>query len=197
MSKTQIFILLIQICWFNMQNIDILESYPKHTPLQSSFICKPYDQVFTELPETKPKQRITLGNYCVTKELRTVAPFLYTKLVMQKHWLPHPGVVRMMLQLSTIRGRSSSTWSTGVVYTRAFRCPYRTKSRGLRSGDLAGHGTVPRWPFHLSPNVTINCYFSRWLKCAGAPSCWNHVLVRSASGSSSDNTGRVFTKKSL
>ena len=49
MSKTQIFILSIQIYWFNMQNIDILENYPKHMPLQYNFIFKPYVQVFAEL----------------------------------------------------------------------------------------------------------------------------------------------------
>ena len=33
-----------------MQNLDILENYPKHMPLQCNFIFKPYVQVFTELP---------------------------------------------------------------------------------------------------------------------------------------------------
>ena len=33
-----------------MQNIDILENYPEHMPLQCNFIFKPYVQVFTELP---------------------------------------------------------------------------------------------------------------------------------------------------
>ena len=36
-----------------MQNIDILENYPKHMPLQCNFIFKPYVQVFTELPKCK------------------------------------------------------------------------------------------------------------------------------------------------
>ena len=33
-----------------MQNIDILENYPKHMPLQCIFIFKPYVQVFMEMP---------------------------------------------------------------------------------------------------------------------------------------------------
>ena len=40
-----------------MRNIDILENYPEHMPLQSNFILKPCVQVSTELPygEEVPK----------------------------------------------------------------------------------------------------------------------------------------------
>ena len=33
-----------------MQNVEILENYPKNMPLQYNFIFKPYVQVFMDLP---------------------------------------------------------------------------------------------------------------------------------------------------
>ena len=49
-SSKYLFILFIGNYWFNMQNIEILENYPKHMPLECNFIFKPYVQVLTELP---------------------------------------------------------------------------------------------------------------------------------------------------
>jgi hypothetical protein len=40
----------------------------------------------------------------------------------------------------------------GSLWKISFRCPQRKKSRGLRSGDLAGHDTGPPRPSHLSGN---------------------------------------------
>ena len=48
--------------------------------------------------------------------------------------------------------RSISPWLvlTGLMYTTLFTCLQRKKSRGVRSGDLGGHGTGRPLPIHFS-----------------------------------------------
>jgi hypothetical protein len=49
------------------------------------------------------------------------------------------------------------------------RCPQRKKSRGFRSGDLAGHDTGPPHPSHLSGNCVLRCFVGSVHKSASAP----------------------------
>ena len=107
------------------------------------------------------------------KRVSNWRPFLVNKADNAEVLTPAPVLID---QVSPIRGTRSSTWSTGGAYTRLFRYPHRKKRRGLSSGDLAGHGTGPRWPIHLSPNVAVSCCLARWLKCAVAPSFLNYSM---------------------
>ena len=50
-----------------MQNIDILENYPKHMPLKCNSIFMPYDQVFTEFPYTHTGKNLVV--YLKTKSI--------------------------------------------------------------------------------------------------------------------------------
>ena len=47
-----------------MQNMDILENYPKHMLLQCNFILKPYVQVCTELPRCTILENRLWANFC-------------------------------------------------------------------------------------------------------------------------------------
>ena len=49
-----------------------------------------------------------------------------------------------------IRSISSCLVLTGLMYTTLFTCLQKKKSRGVRSGDLGGHGTGPPLPIHFS-----------------------------------------------
>ena len=58
----------------------------------------------------------------------------------------------------------SSSVSTTVSYTSCFMCPYRKKSRHVRSGDLGGQTTGSLRLIHRFPKVTL-----RWCR---HPNVW-------------------------
>ncbi|GFS96396.1 integrase catalytic domain-containing protein [Trichonephila clavipes] len=53
--------------------------------------------------------------------------------------------------------------------------PQRKKSRQKRSGERAGQFTRPCRPIHLPGYAVSNALRTSALKCAGAPSFWNHI----------------------
>ena len=78
----------------------------------------------------------------------------------------------IFLHSEMMRSRNSSNVLDFCLNTWFFKWPQRKKSRGVRSGDRAGHSIGPLQPSHRSGNLlsshclTINTY------CRGAPSCW-------------------------
>ena len=100
-------------------------------------------------------------------------------------------------------------WDPQVWSYRRLLWPHREKSFTEKSGDLAGHGmgpspslllrlscsSGPRCPIHLFPNISVTAPLASPNQWGGAPSCWNHILQRKLSGTSSRSNGSSFRKK--
>ncbi|GBN76122.1 hypothetical protein AVEN_188860-1 [Araneus ventricosus] len=92
-----------------------------------------------------------------------------------------PGVVFILSAATTILTTRSSAESTGVSYAKDFMCPQKKKSSGLRSGERGGQATGPPRPIYRTRYVFKECR-AVLEKCAGAPSCINHMSLWMGSG---------------
>ena len=61
-----------------------------------------------------------------------------------------PGLCLIWSNAVNTRSICSCLVLTGLMYTTPFTWPQRKKSRGVRSGDLAGHAKGPPLPIHFS-----------------------------------------------
>lgn len=98
-------------------------------------------------------------------------------------------------QTRTILSFKSSTLAGCVVYTCCLRWPHRKKSKGVRSGERGGHSRGPWRPIQWFPNFLYNSFLVALAVCAGWPSCWNHMLARNFSGTSSNKVTSSFIRK--
>ncbi|GFV76781.1 uncharacterized protein TNCV_4730011 [Trichonephila clavipes] len=105
------------------------------------------------------------------------------------------GVFRISPAAALMRATSSSALFTGVSYTKE-KCPQKKSSRQERSGYRGGQCTGPPRPIHRSPHVASKRFRTEILKCAGAPSCWNHMEVRVAAVTCalSNNSGKTCSQ---
>ena len=98
----------------------------------------------------------------------------------------HPRIIRFL---------KFPTFSIAVVYTNNFKWPHKKKSKGFKSGDWAGHQWGPPRPIQRSSYVAFKNSRATKLKCAGAPSCINHITILVAIGTFSKNPGSNSSKK--
>ena len=105
------------------------------------------------------------GSNCVPP---TSLQSLYWQCWASRTWSNKCGcLVRLSIASWTHAIRSSSD-ITGVPYTILFILPQRKLSRGVRSGDRAGHGTGPPIPIQRFGNVTmrwLRTFLSKWVMC--------------------------------
>ncbi|GFS59950.1 uncharacterized protein TNCV_3957461 [Trichonephila clavipes] len=86
-----------------------------------------------------------------------------------------PGISRISPATTAILATRASSESTGLAKTRLFIWPQRKKSSQERSGERASQFTGQPRPIHRPGYAVSNALRTSELKCAGAPSCWNHI----------------------
>jgi hypothetical protein len=53
---------------------------------------------------------------------------------------------------------------------------------GVKSGERGGHIIGPPCPIHLFPMISSKYSLMTLVRCARAPSCWNHISWRTSKG---------------
>ncbi|GFY35115.1 uncharacterized protein TNCV_5044901 [Trichonephila clavipes] len=70
----------------------------------------------------------------------------------------------------------------GACVNKILHMAQTKKSRQERSGEFADQFTAPPRPIHRPRCAESNALHTSALKCADAPSCWNHIRAFTLSG---------------